>query len=346
MTTRKAGEEAFAPLLPPQRLDVVWAELEAAERRWERRRLVRRAVAGTAAVAMAVAVVVVLFVARRGPGPLLTAGGRPLPTGRVALPDGDASALVLSDGSRLTALRSTDLTVIDNDGARLLLQLTHGSVLFFVTPGGPRHWFVETDLATVEVVGTVFRVERGDAGLDVSVEHGIVLVRGEHVPDRMRRLAAGESLHIDAMRRSAAEPAAPPTATPAAEGVDGARAPASGRRSGHRSLDSLLDELEQMRRDGHLQASREALRRWMTQARTPGERATVLLTLAQWTSDDGDDVAAAELLAGDTFNGAPPEIARAARRLESACRRAAGQATEAEPVKHPPAGDADALKAR
>jgi transmembrane sensor len=65
-----------------------------------------------------------------------------------------------------------------------------------VRPGGPRRWQIECGLATVEVVGTRFSCERTPGRLRVSVQRGVVIVRGERVADRARRLAAGESLDV------------------------------------------------------------------------------------------------------------------------------------------------------
>jgi transmembrane sensor len=70
-------------------------------------------------------------------------------------------------------------------------------------------------LATVEVVGTRFTCERTDDRLRVAVARGAVLVRGERIPDRVRRLSAGESLEI----------AAPPAPAAAAEPTVDATAP-------------------------------------------------------------------------------------------------------------------------
>ena len=71
-----------------------------------------------------------------------------------------------------------------------------GAASFEVRPGGPRRWQIECGLATVEVVGTRFTCARGADRLHIGVEHGVVLVRGERVPNRVRRLAAGESLDV------------------------------------------------------------------------------------------------------------------------------------------------------
>jgi transmembrane sensor len=267
----------------------------------------------------------------RTPGPLRLADGRALPDeGHAPIRSADFPFL-LDDGSRLDAVRSPSLSVIENEAARFLLQLDRGAVRFEVTPGGPRRWVIETELATVEVVGTVFELDRTDTGLNVRVEHGIVLVRGEQVPGRMRRLSAGEALHLDApappaaAARASPGEAGPPAVSSAADHGD---PPVKSRRP--RDLEPLLDELELLRRAGRKEASRQFLRTELSQARPRGERATLLVTLAQWTSDDGEDAAAAALLAGLAPEGLPHELVRAARRLEASCWRRAGRPAEAE----------------
>jgi len=67
---------------------------------------------------------------------------------------------------------------------------------------------LECGLATVEVVGTRFTVERTARLVRVSVERGIVIVRGERVRDRVQRLTAGQSLEVDDGSVSAQAPSA------------------------------------------------------------------------------------------------------------------------------------------
>jgi len=55
---------------------------------------------------------------------------------------------------------------------------------------------IECGLAAVEVVGTEFSCERQPGQLHVAVQRGVVLVRGERVPQRAQRLNAGEALDI------------------------------------------------------------------------------------------------------------------------------------------------------
>ena len=93
--------------------------------------------------------------------------------------------------SRRRAVRAAGV-----DGTSFVAVLERGSAHFEVRPGGPRRWQIECGLATVEVVGTGFDCARAPGRLRVSVQHGAVLVRGERVPDRAQRLAAGESLEV------------------------------------------------------------------------------------------------------------------------------------------------------
>jgi len=152
----------------------------------------------------------------RAPG-ALAASEAPLAPGAAVR----AASVSLDDGSRLALAHATELEVLANDGTRFDTLLRRGRCRFDVEPGGPRRWSIETDLATVEVVGTAFTVTRDDAGLAVEVDHGIVLVRGERVPGRVQRLLAGQRLTVSANAvpvavAPAARPEPPDTAVPAA----------------------------------------------------------------------------------------------------------------------------------
>ncbi len=104
--------------------------------------------------------------------------------------------LNLTDGSEIRLAKGARLEPLLSSGSRFELLLRQGSAEFSVTPGGPRRWMIEAGLATVEVVGTVFRVNRTDQGVEVSVSRGTVIVRGERVPDRVQRLTAGHSISV------------------------------------------------------------------------------------------------------------------------------------------------------
>jgi transmembrane sensor len=175
-------------------------EEPALRRIWERidgrlpdaRRRRRRVAMGGLVLAMASMVALVLTL-RRDAGPLRFGDGRalfavdaPASGARLALSDG--SSIELGGGARLEPLESS--------GTTFLAVLQRGSASFDVRPGGPRRWQVECGLATIEVVGTRFACERAPGRLRVSVQRGAIVVRGERVADRARRLVAGESLDV------------------------------------------------------------------------------------------------------------------------------------------------------
>ncbi|HVR04245.1 MAG TPA: FecR family protein [Polyangia bacterium] len=167
---------------------------------WERidgrlpdaRRRRRRVAVGALAFAGAV-VIALVAIGRRDAGPLRFGDGRALvavdaPAAGVRLALSDGSAIELGGGARFEPLESS--------GTTFLGVLQRGNASFDVRPGGPRRWQVECGLATVEVVGTRFSCERAPGRLRVSVQRGAIVVRGERIADRARRLAAGESLDI------------------------------------------------------------------------------------------------------------------------------------------------------
>lgn len=172
------------------------------QRRWreidrhltnERSRLPR--VAGLMAAAAALLLVLWFGLWQRPAGPLELAEGA-LPAlfeARDAV-----SAARLSDGSTLELAPGSRLEVLRNDGRSFVSVLRRGSGLFHVEPGGPRQWIVEAGLASVEVVGTHFRVTRTEESVRVEVERGVVVVRAESLPGAKRRLGAGESVEVRA----------------------------------------------------------------------------------------------------------------------------------------------------
>lgn len=126
-------------------------------------------------------------------GPLAFADGR-----EFAAVDADklAKEIRLSDGSIIRLSPGTHVEPLESSETTFSAIVVQGRADFEVRPGGPRHWVIECGLATVEVVGTAFACERGPGRLRVEVQHGVVLVRGERVPDRARRLSAGETLEV------------------------------------------------------------------------------------------------------------------------------------------------------
>jgi transmembrane sensor len=175
-------------------------EEPALRRIWERidgrlpdaRRRRRRVALGGLVFAMA-SVVALVVALRRDAGPLRFGDGRAL----LAVDAPAAGArLALSDGSSIELGGGARLEPLESSGTTFLAVLQRGSASFDVRPGGPRRWQVECGLATVEVVGTRFSCERAPGRLRVSVQRGAIVVRGERVADRARRMAAGESLDV------------------------------------------------------------------------------------------------------------------------------------------------------
>jgi transmembrane sensor len=164
--------------------------------------------------AAATAVVVATAHRHRDAGSLFLADGRDM----VAVDSGGAASDIgLSDGSHIRLAPGARIEPLESTGSTFSAIVAQGRADFDVRPGGPRHWTIECGLATVEVVGTEFTCERGPGRLHVEVRHGVVLVRGDRVPERVRRLSAGESLDLRDEGRSAPiggeglEPAALPT---------------------------------------------------------------------------------------------------------------------------------------
>lgn len=106
------------------------------------------------------------------------------------------------DGSQVSLAALTRLEVLRNDARSFVTALRRGGATFDVKPGGPRHWIIEAGELSVEVVGTRFRVERQSERTRVSVEHGIVLVKGERVPGGSVRLTAGTSFELPGVSAS------------------------------------------------------------------------------------------------------------------------------------------------
>jgi transmembrane sensor len=102
----------------------------------------------------------------------------------------------LSDRSEIRLEEGAHIEPLSSSGTRFELLLAQGSAEFVVTPGGPRRWVIEAGLASVEVVGTVFRVSRTDDIVEVSVARGIVLVRSDALTGRVQRVLAGQYVRI------------------------------------------------------------------------------------------------------------------------------------------------------
>nr|HEX4317896.1 FecR family protein [Kofleriaceae bacterium] len=204
--SRRLGE-LLTPAIDEARIAAAWQRIGAAKRapaRTRRGLVIGFGVAGLAAAAAALLVVVL---SSRSVGPLAVATGTggagasaPAAVSAGALLDAPATAartVTLDDGSTIELAAGAQLEVLDNDADRFVTLLHHGRTHFDVRPGGPRRWEIESSRATVEVVGTAFVVSADDRQLVVSVERGVVVVRGERVPGRVVRLTAGQQLVVD-----------------------------------------------------------------------------------------------------------------------------------------------------
>ena len=227
------------------------------------------AVAGLlGALAMAMLLVFSLAGMRQSaPGALLTRDGRAPATIGADQP----VALDFNDGSRLELGPGAELEVLENTGHSLVSALRRGRVGFQVNPGGPRRWTIEAGLATVEVVGTRFVLNRTAAALEIEVERGIVLVRGERVRDRVQRLEANQRLVVSdgssppgvvesrapsAQADDLAEAAGGESISPSSQAIN---IPAQHGRAP--SIDELLLLADARRRSGDLAGAETLLRR-------------------------------------------------------------------------------------
>jgi transmembrane sensor len=227
----------MTPLRRPLRehLDVQTTEHEILQvwRRVQEGRRARRSRRPAMLIALSVAALLVALVVGRSlgnrAGKSETAGPLAALHGAFERPLSGGAELVqsteLSDGSRVAMRPGARLAVLENSGRTFVTHLSSGHADFSVKPGGPRRWIVECGRATIEVVGTEFSLERSPDELFVGVKHGVVLVRGEDVPDRVRRLVAGESLRLNAPRAPAPPASAvsadpPPAKAPSASSSD------------------------------------------------------------------------------------------------------------------------------
>jgi transmembrane sensor len=164
------------------------ARLYASTQQLGRRRSVQRAAAGSL-IAVAAGVGLVLGVGRGNE----TAQ---VPTAERA-PSAEASnvhTLRLADGSRADfAGAHSDLEVLENNDSRISVRLAAGRAHFDVVHKTARSFVVEAEPYRVEVIGTVFDVERGSDSVSVSVSRGKVRVYG---PLGAEDLVAGQIKHF------------------------------------------------------------------------------------------------------------------------------------------------------
>jgi transmembrane sensor len=189
------------------RVQSMWQRIDHAP---VRRPSVWLVVASAAAVAALLLLGVTRWLAPPASGPLVLASGH-VPA--VLAAEQRAEAPRFDDGSQIQLQKGARLEVLRNDARSFVTALRRGEASFDVTPGGKRHWVIEAGELTVEVVGTRFRVERQVDATRVSVDHGVVLVRGERVSGGVVRLTAGQSFELLPLAR-AEDPAPPSSSAP------------------------------------------------------------------------------------------------------------------------------------
>lgn len=278
----------------------------------------------------------------------LTRGGE---AGQLALVSGDSSSVLSSqreprtahftDGSQIELSGETRLEVLRNDARSFVTALRRGSVWFDVKPGGSRHWVVEAGELSVEVVGTRFLVERDSSGARVRVAHGIVIVRGERVPEGSMRLTAGKSFALPAPGHVRAAPSgealppgaleiAPQPAVPSAGTRSSEALPtAAGSAAAARPVPESTDEVERFlrvadaaRRQGDNAAAVRAFdAAWQRSAPGDARRGLTALSLARLLI--GHDPARAARILRSSLSDMPQALAEdASARLVEAEGRA------------------------
>jgi transmembrane sensor len=211
-----------------------------------------------AATAVAAAAAVALFWA---PG---RGGGAERAAAPANPPAASAARVRFADGS-IADLRdaSSKLQTRLSTEAAIELELAQGAARFDVVPRKGRRFLIWVGAAYVEVIGTVFTVERLPAGVRVSVERGVVkVVSGQHET----RLSEGTA---DVVPIQAGE--APPVEAAEAPGPAPRRAqpaPARGVARPEPATDetgALLRASESARRGGHPEDALVFLRRLLDQ---------------------------------------------------------------------------------
>ncbi|MFZ5440348.1 MAG: FecR domain-containing protein [Myxococcota bacterium] len=330
-------------------LAAVWRSVQHGREVRRRRRVALRV---SSIAALMVALVVGAIVARRPPTlePLTREDASPL--------DGRLSGLVvLSDASRVSVEPDARLELVGNSGPRLQFHLREGRARFEVTPGTGRHWEVSAGELSVEVVGTVFSVERRSGGTAVIVERGAVLVRGARVPDQLVRLVAGQRFELPAVEASAPAPAAgprgdevvaEPVATPAPGATNAGKgvvarqrepvapaeetvAPAQGVEPSVQTPATLetpgelLSRADQQRREGRADDAVHTLTSVVQQFPTSPEAALAAFTLGRLATERGDVRSAQTWYARALELGLPAPLADTASRNLAASELDGGQ---------------------
>jgi transmembrane sensor len=170
--SRRPWAEVLDAQIDERRIQRVWRGVESRVRGPRSPRLDRRLVGASVVVIAMVALGSVLRPAAEPP-PFLALADGSAPTARTAH---EAETITFADGSRIALDAGAEVVPTRNDRREIALRLTRGAAHVSVTPGGPRRWRFDCGLATVEVIGTVFSLDRSEAGVRVAVARGHVHV--------------------------------------------------------------------------------------------------------------------------------------------------------------------------
>jgi len=125
---------------------------------------------------------------------------------------GASRALRLRDGSKIDLDADGALEMTSDTADDLDLVFRGGRAHVVVMPAH-RRWTIDVGVAAIQVSDAKFAMWRSASGVGVQVSEGVVVLRGEQVPGRVRRLSAGESLQFATTEQPQRAPA-PPVAQP------------------------------------------------------------------------------------------------------------------------------------
>lgn len=180
----------------------VWNKIQEGRLRTPRQGAVRPLV--WAACACGLLLMVVTWLHR--PQPLAFSTERDVPIGEVVSASPAQRTLRFDDGSQILLHEQGEISVLSNEGASFVTALRAGKAKFSVQPGGTRRWVVDAGEISVEVVGTVFTVERSARGASVAVERGKVLVTDRTTGTKVYLGAGGRHQALAKKRVSEAAP--------------------------------------------------------------------------------------------------------------------------------------------
>ncbi|MBN2343913.1 MAG: FecR domain-containing protein [Deltaproteobacteria bacterium] len=114
-------------------------------------------------------------------------------------------SIQLSDGTQIQLQRDTAIEFVKNTHADVEIAVRNGTAHFDIPSGKKRGWKINCEFAMVEVVGTVFDIEKSAGAVRVSVQRGVVLIRGDNVSGGVQRLSAGHQALIHPKHSASAQ---------------------------------------------------------------------------------------------------------------------------------------------